>query len=307
MSSFASRSGYPSSTATARVTDNLSLYGHHGHHDEPDHRPFPSEDVLDGIVSALFDGISAPLSDTALQTDIADLLWSLADLFHRKVDRVQRFLDDNETKQRNAQEQQDGSEISSVALERLIEKGQLLIEKRAAFERMRDQSSEQYEQHTGSVWRPRSGSMVNHRQKTASVIDSRDFIGAKRRSETEVMLPAGSKIVFAGGLDFNDHIAIWAVLDTAHKKHPDMVLIHGGNDRGAEAIATAWAASRKVTCITFKPEWTREGKAAPFKRNDRMLEIMPLGLIVFPGNGITENLADKAKRLGIAVSRPTVR
>jgi len=32
-----------------------------------------------------------------------------------------------------------------------------------------------------------------------------------------------------------------------------------------------------------------------------MLSVMPAGLIVFPGNGITDNLADKARRLGIPV------
>ena len=35
--------------------------------------------------------------------------------------------------------------------------------------------------------------------------------------------------------------------------------------------------------------------------NDRMLEIVPAGVIVFPGSGITGNLADKAKKLGIPV------
>ena len=30
---------------------------------------------------------------------------------------------------------------------------------------------------------------------------------------------------------------------------------------------------------------------------------MPIGVVVFPGSGITENLADKAKALGIPVSR----
>jgi hypothetical protein len=48
-------------------------------------------------------------------------------------------------------------------------------------------------------------------------------------------------------------------------------------------------------------DWVREGKAAPFKRNDRMLEILPAGVIVFPGSGITSNIADKAKKLGIPV------
>ncbi|EJJ26689.1 hypothetical protein PMI11_05035 [Rhizobium sp. CF142] len=56
-----------------------------------------------------------------------------------------------------------------------------------------------------------------------------------------------------------------------------------------------------MTQITFKPNWSKHAKAAPFRRNDDMLSVMPAGLIVFPGNGITDNLADKATRLGIAV------
>ncbi|MDO8884462.1 hypothetical protein [Pseudotabrizicola sp.] len=45
----------------------------------------------------------------------------------------------------------------------------------------------------------------------------------------------------------------------------------------------------------------KHAKAAPFKRNDAMLEVLPVGVLVFPGNGIQENLADKAKKLGIPV------
>jgi hypothetical protein len=54
---------------------------------------------------------------------------------------------------------------------------------------MRDQAAEHFERHTHSVWRPRTGSMVNHRNLTAAMIDSRDFLAAKRRAETEVLLP----------------------------------------------------------------------------------------------------------------------
>jgi hypothetical protein len=32
-----------------------------------------------------------------------------------------------------------------------------------------------------------------------------------------------------------------------------------------------------------------------------MLSVMPIGVMVFPGNGIQANLADKAKKLGIPV------
>jgi hypothetical protein len=42
-------------------------------------------------------------------------------------------------------------------------------------------------------------------------------------------------------------------------------------------------------------------KAAPFKRNDAMLDVLPIGVMVFPGTGIQDNLADKAKKLGIPV------
>ena len=53
--------------------------------------------------------------------------------------------------------------------------------------------------------------------------------------------------------------------------------------------------------IAFKPDWARHAKAAPFKRNDAMLEVLPIGVLVAPGAGIQENLADKARRLGIPV------
>jgi len=286
-------------SSTAHVLDQLQLYGHHLHDDEPDPRPLPVASALDAAVAALFDALIDPLHDTRLEPDLPDLLWSLTDLFHRKSARVQRQLDDNEDRQRRSQTEQDGSEIRSVELERLIAQGHTLIERRNAFEMLRDRAAEQYEAHTGSCWRPRAGSMVNHKHLTAAMIDSRDFIAAKRRAETEVHLPAGPKIAFAGGVDCNDHHAIWAALDKVLAKHADMVLIHGSSPRGAERIAACWADKRKVTQIAFKPDWTREGKAAPFKRNDRMLDVLPIGLVVFPGSGITDNLADKAKKLGI--------
>ena len=78
-----------------------------------------------------------------------------------------------------------------------------------------------------------------------------------------------------------------------------VVLIHGGSPKGAELIAAKWADSRKVPQIAFKPDWTKHAKAAPFKRNDAMLEQLPIGVMHFPGTGIQDNLADKAKKLGI--------
>jgi hypothetical protein len=289
------------SSPTDHVLVELQLYGYRPFQDQPDPRPLPKAQAVAGAVADIFDALIATLRDTRLEPDLDDLLWSAVNLFHRATDRVERELDYNEQVQRRSQKEQDGSEIRSVELERLTAEGQTLIERRNSMEFFRDQAAEQFERHTGSSWRPRSGSMINHRTLTSSMIDSRDFLAAKHRAENEVLLPAGPKIAFTGGLDFNDHRLIWDKLDRVHAKHPDMVLLHGGSPKGAELIAAKWADHRKVPQIAFKPDWTRHAKAAPFKRNDAMLDVLPIGVMVFPGTGIQDNLADKAKKLGIPV------
>lgn len=293
--------GFAATTATAEVIDNLALFGHTPHDDEPEYRPFPEDSVLQDLTTSLFASVAAAFADTALAPESDSVMWSLANLFDHQADRIQRQLDDNESAQRTAQAEQDGSEIRSVELERLIENGQLLVQKRDAFETMRDAAALAYEDTTGSVWRPRKRSMVSHRNLTAAMIDSREYIAAKRRTELEPLTPKGQKVAFAGGLNFNDHTQVYAVLDELHGKIPDMVLVHGGNQRGAERIATTWASARKVPLIAVKPDWDRHQKAAPFKRNDAILDMVPACVVIFPGNGITDNLADKARTMRLTI------
>ena len=291
------------SSPTDHLLQELQLYGYRPFEDEPDPRPLPEGRVIAGSIADIFDALVVALADTRLEPDLEELLWGTVNLFHRATDRIERELDDNEIAQRRLQREQDGSEVKSVELERLTAQGQTLLERRNAFELMRDQAAEHFERNTHSIWRPRTGSMVNHRNLTAAMIDSRDFLAAKRRTEAEVLLPPGPKVAFTGGLDFNDHRLIWARLDQVHAKHPGMVLLHGGSPKGAELIAAKWADNRKVPQIAFRPDWTKHGKAAPFKRNDAMLDVLPVGVLVFPGTGIQENLADKARKLGIPVMK----
>jgi hypothetical protein len=292
-----------SASPTDHVLSELQLYGHRPFQDEPDPRPLPEGRIIAGAVADIFDALVATLSDTRLEPDLEDLLWSTVNLFHRATSRIERELDDNEQAQRKSQREQNGSEVRSVELEKLTAEGITLVERRNTMELFRELSTEQFELHTGSSWRPRSGSLVNHRTLTAAMIDSRDFIAAKRRAETEVLLPSGPKIALTGGLEFNDVTLIWDRLDKVHAKHPDMVLLHGGSPKGAELIAGKWATNRKVPQIAFKPDWTKHAKAAPFKRNDAMLAVLPIGVMHFPGTGIQDNLAGKATKLGIPVWR----
>jgi hypothetical protein len=284
---------------TTHLLEELALYAHRPFDDEADARPLPEPDKLQGALADMFDALVATLSDTRLEPDLDSMLWSVVNVFHRRIDRIEQELDRNETAQRTSQREQDGSEVRSVELEKLIAEGLTLIERRNSMELLRDGAAELFSTHTGSIWRPRSGSMVNRTTMTAAMIDSREFINARRRADAETLLPKGTRIAFAGGVECNDHTGIWAVLDKVHAKHPDMVLLHGGAPRGAEKIAACWADARTVTQVVFKPDWPSHAKAAPFKRNDVLLDAMPIGVVVFSGAGVTENLADKAKARGI--------
>jgi hypothetical protein len=285
--------------STALILDELQLFGHRPFDDEPDPRPLPEGAIVAGAVCDIFDALVASLEETRLEPDLDDLLWATVNLFHRHCDRIERELDSNEQAQRRSQREQDGSEVRSTELERLLREGLTLVERRDAFELMRDQATHHYRQHMRRPWMPASRSLVTRKTLTASMIDSRDFIAARHRAESEIMLPAGTRIALAGGADYDDHQRIWTVLDRVHAKHIEMVLIHGGNRKGAEHIAALWARERHVPQIAFRPDFERHRNAAPFKRNDQMLDTLPAGVIVFPGTGIQDNLADKARKMGI--------
>lgn len=291
-------------SATDHFLCELELYGYRPSLEEPDPRPHPEDIEIQGATREIMDALIGTLDDTAMETDLEDLLWGAVNLFHRAADRLNRHLDDNEVAQRRGQDTQDGSEIRSVELERLLIAGKGLIARRDTLEAMRDQAADLYQSYLRTPWRPKYGSQVNHKTVTSAMVDSRDFIAARRKATSDVLVPAGPKIVFTGGLDYQDHRAIWAKLDQVHQSHADMVLVHGGSPKGAELIAAKWADTRKVAQIAFKPDWTRHGKSAPFKRNDLMLEVLPIGVVVVEGGtGIQENLSDKAKVKRIPVWR----
>jgi hypothetical protein len=51
-------------------------------------RPLPEGDVVAGAVAGIFDAFISALSDTRLEPDLGDLLWSTVNLFHRAVERI---------------------------------------------------------------------------------------------------------------------------------------------------------------------------------------------------------------------------
>lgn len=146
---------FRASFPTDRLIHVMDLYGYRPFHDEPHPRPLPEERVVQAALTAIFDAVAEMLGHMRLEPDLEDLLWSMVNLFHRAGERSQRELQRNEDAQRNGQQEQDGSEVKSVELERHMMEGISLLERRNAFEFMRDCASDLFDAHTGSAWRPR--------------------------------------------------------------------------------------------------------------------------------------------------------
>ena len=290
---------------TSIVCDHMQLYGAKPERDEFDPREIWDErealEVIGGMSFRLAETV-AP-SGTQMEDERESLLWGFVNMLDSQVRRLDRAIDRITPEMRDLQKEQDGTEIKSHQLELITDRVQNLGGRRDAFEKMRDSAAGTYQLFTNSVWRPRRGSHTSQTGKlTAAAIDARDYLRARENRKNQAHIPEGTLIAIAGGKDVTNADAIFRRLEKAKAKYADMVLVHGGAP-GIEKIAASWADRNGVHQIVCKPDWDRHGKAAPFRRNDELLNLLPRGIIAFPGSGITDNLVDKARTLGIPVQR----
>ena len=292
-------------SVTATVCENAALYGAAPERDELDSRDiWDRDDALDAVSEAfriLSTGVGP--DGTQLADERESLLWGFVNMLDAQVRRLDRGVDKLSPDLRDLQSAQDGSEVKSRELELVTDRAQNLGDRRDAFEQMRDAAADAYRTDIGNVWRPRHGSHTSQTgHLTSAAIDARDFMRARKDRETRAHLPHGTLVAIAGGKDVRDAGAVLDRLDKTKAKYPDMLLAHGGGP-GVEKIAASWAERNGVHQVVCKPDWSAHGRAAPFRRNDELLNLLPKGVLAFPGSGITDNLVDKAVKLGIPVAR----
>ena len=292
-------------SATATVCENAALFGATPERDEFDTRDVWDADEAVTATREAFGLMAEVIACDGFQ--LADeresLLWGFVNMLDAQTQRLDRAADKMMPELRDLQRDQDGTEIKSRELELLTDRARNLTDRRDAFETMRDAAAESYRTVTGNTWRPRRGSHVSQTGTlTSAAIDARDYMRARKDRKTQAHLPQGTLVAIAGGKDIADPAAVIERLDKAREKYADMVLVHGGGP-GVEKIAASWAERNGVHQVVCKPDWDRHGRAAPFRRNDELLNLLPKGVIAFPGSGITENLVDKARTLGIPVQR----
>ena len=290
-------------TATVTVCENMALFGASPERDEFDSREIWDEDdateALSEAIRVIVGGVT--VEGTQLADEREALLWGFVNMLHSQVQRLDRTVDKIAPEMRDLERAQDGTEVKAWDLQLLTDRAHNLGDRRDAFETMRDLAADAYRVETGNTWRPRHGSHTSQTGKlTSAAIDARDFARARKDRETRSHLPEGTLVAVTGGKDVTDADAVWSTLDRAREKYGDMILLHGGGP-GIEKIAASWADARGVNQVICRPDWNAHGKAAPFRRNDELLNFLPKGVIAFPGSGITGNLVDKARQLGIPV------
>jgi len=277
--------------------------GHAGPSDPPD--PEAVTQTLGAIWSDLF----ALFPDTALEDDAEELAWGIVNLFHRAAAKRSAQIDRATDEIRCLLASADGSEIHTNDLETQIDRARSAEVAMLSLEAFRETAASLYMNETGSSWRPAGGSRLNHsRGLTSAVVDGRAYLKARSEARRSAAMPEGTPVVFAGGrLSFPTTEEaktfannVWETLDKVRDRVADMVLVHGGDGKGADRLAASWAERRKVAQVAFGLD-SRLGARAGFRRNEQMLSLEPRYVVAFAGNGVLERLVIQAKERGVSV------
>jgi hypothetical protein len=269
----------------------------------------PDADAVTQTLGAIWSDLFALFPGTALEDDAEELAWGIVNLFHRAAVKRGLQIDRATDEIRCLIASADGSEIHSSELEKQIDRARKAEVAMLSLEEFRETAAALYLHEVGSSWRPAGGSRLNHSAGlTSAVVDGRDFLRARAEARRSAAIPEGSPVVFAGGRlsfpstedakTFADNL--WETLDKVRERVADMVLVHGGDGKGADRLAASWAERRKVAQIAFALD-SRLGQRAGFKRNEQMLALKPRYLVAFAGNGVLERLVIQAKEQGICV------
>jgi YspA, cpYpsA-related SLOG family len=269
----------------------------------------PESEAVEQTLAGVWSDLLALFPDTALEDDAEEIAWGFVNLFHRAAAKRSAQVDRATDQIRCLLASADGSEVHSTELERQIVRAQVAEAAMVGLEALRETAAELYLHETGSSWRPATGSRANHGAAvTSAVIDGRDYLRAQAESRRRASLPEGTPVLFAGGrlsfatADEAKAVAnsVWQTLDKVREHVADMLLVHGGDTKGLDRIAAAWAERRKVAQVAFGLD-RRLGARAGFRRNELMLSLNPRCLVAFAGNGVLERLVIAAKQKGVHV------
>jgi len=263
-------------------------------HDMPE--PFAAQADCGAIVATLFD----LFADTRLEPLAADIAWGIVNSFHFVAGRLERQEDSLAMAVGDMARNPEMSEVFNRELEENQMFCQSLAEQRAAIECMRDYAAEMYRAQAGRPWSPARGTKASS-ASTASQIAALDFLRARQLAVRERHMPQGPLVVLSGPAIWHDWQALWAKLDEIRARVPHMTLVTTGQRKGADAIATAWAARPEIGVPVVAYGLYGSGRKTAFTRNRKIAELRPVEAILCEGSGLQANLYQLLRQTGTPI------
>jgi hypothetical protein len=277
-----------------------------------DPRPYPQEEALTQLGYGLMNEVLDLVTETALEDVTGLVCEALIGAFHSAAQRIERDGDKARDALNGLVRDFDGSEILDVEIQEATRKARAADVATLALEMIRDAAAASYTTTTGDVWSPWKGT-VKASRTTASQIEARDAIRANKAHRHATAHPGATIVAFRAAPQADtaeDAGRIFDALNWAHGQWPDMALATSGA-RGGEKLAIKWAKQKGVTLVLAKADFDRNGRAAPFRANDEMLELEPVCVLTLANSinparsdgmhpfGPAMNLAQKASEKGI--------
>ncbi len=277
-----------------------------------DARPHPGEGALAHLGHAVMTELLDVLADTALEDFQPLVAEALIGAFHSASQRIDRDADRARDVLNGLLRDFDGSEILDTEIQDATRKARAADVASLALDMVRDAAAASYTTATGEVWSPWRGS-VKASRTTAAQMEARDAIRAGRAAKHAAASPGATIVAFRAAPQADtaeDANRIFDALNWALSQWPAMALATSGA-KGGEKLAIKWAKQKSVTLVLAKADFDRNGRAAPFRANDEMLDLDPVCVLTLANTlngergkdlkpfGPALNLAQKAGERGV--------
>lgn len=277
-----------------------------------DPRPYPQDEALQQLGHALMNEVLDLVAETALEDFSGLVCEALIGAFHSAAGRIERDADKARDSLGGLIRDFDGSEILDVEIQEATRKARAADVATLALEIIRDAAAASYTTSTGEVWSPWKGS-VKASRTTAAQVDAREALRASKARKHTAAFPGATIVAFRAAPQADtgeDASRIFDALNWARGQWPDMALATSGA-KGGEKLAIKWASQKGVTLVLARADFDRNGRAAPFRANDEMLELDPVCVLTLANSlnakrseglrdfGPALNLAQKAGERGI--------
>lgn len=266
--------------------------------------PFPGEDEVRQLGHNILTEILDTFGKDATESHAQMIANCVIGGIHSALMRIERETDFAADELKALTRDQDGSEIRGGQIDEALAKVRFGEAMQTVIETFRDAAADTYYVTTNELWKPYRGSAKSH-TTTYAMMEASEVLKRRETLKSKGAEANAQTVVFRGSTDAKtklDQEVIFSWLDRAQDRYPLMQLACTGNN-GAEQIAMKWAKAKNITTVVAGMN-KGDGRAAPFKCNDRLLNLKPVLVLTLSksleaaasteGSGIVLNISQKA-------------